>query len=314
VNKKLKFRMDIKGLTEKGSFEGLLSPYGSIDQGGDVVERGAYTKTLKDNGITRPLLWQHKSDEPIGLLTLEDRPDGLWCKGQILLDIPMGKVAHAVLKAGVVKGLSIGYESIKDSIEKGIRHLKELKLYEGSIVTFPMATEAMVTAVKAGEGIETKGDFNDALAERQLRDSGYQMRSALCSALDSLFWSGLTKEEAVAGAETIIEQFSDAYLAYLPAYLDMLAERYGGMETWSKETFATKAGAAISTANKNTIQSGLDQIQAGVTTLSALIAEKAASGTSSQEAAEIETKHEPVEVDHSALQPVLSEIISLVSK
>ncbi len=306
MNKKMKFRMDIKGVTSEGTFEGLLSPYDIVDQGGDVIEKGAYTKTLKDHGNTRPMLWQHKTDEPIGLLTLDDRPDGLWCKGQILLDIPMGKTAYAVIKAGIVKGLSIGFESIKDNMHKGIRHLKEIKLYEGSIVTFPMATDAMITAVKA-KLAETKDDFNEELAERQLMDAGYQMRSALCGALDSLLYSGLTKDDAVAGAETIIQQFSDAYLAYLPSYIDMLAEYYGSeMETWSREQIETKAGAAISSANKRTIQSIID-------TLSALIAEKAAASTSTAEAAEPEIKHEPVEVDHSAFKPLLSEIISLIN-
>jgi len=312
MNKNLKFRMEIKGLTDEGTFEGILSPYGSLDEGGDLVEPGAYTKTLKDHGNIRPMLWQHKTDEPIGTLTLSDQPDGLWCKGQILLDLPTGKVAYTLIKAKAIKGLSIGYETVKSTMVKGVRHLKELKLYEGSIVTFPMATDAMIIAVKARAEGEAKDEFNEELMGVQL-DSGYQ--KALSGALNSLFWNGMTKEQILSGAETIIQQFKDAYLSCLPSYVDMLDEEYGGVEKMSQEEFAKKAGAAISAATKTTIQSGVDQLLAVANTLSALIATgKAAASTLSERAAEPETKHEPVEVDHSALQPVLSEIISLVKK
>jgi HK97 family phage prohead protease len=311
MNKKMNFRMDIKGLSEDGTFEGILSPYGSIDQGGDLIEPGSYTKTLKDQGNVRPMLWQHKTDEPIGTLELSDRPDGLWAKGKILLELPTGKIAYTLIKAKAIKGLSIGYETVKSTMVKGVRHLKELKLYEGSIVTFPMATDAMITAVKAREDGETKDDFNEELMDIQLLDAGYQMRCALSCALSSLFWNGLTKDEIISGAETIIGQFSEAYTSYLPSYIDMLAEDYGGIEMMSREDIEKKAGASISAASKTTIQSGLDQILAGVNTLSALVAEKAAQSTSSEAAADQEEKHEPVEVDHSALQPLLSELLSL---
>src|SRR5512137_3020551 len=80
--------MNIKGVTEEGTFEGILSPYGNVDLGGDVVEPGAYTKTLKDRGNTVPLLWQHRTDMPIGELALEDKPDGLYCKGKLLMALP----------------------------------------------------------------------------------------------------------------------------------------------------------------------------------------------------------------------------------
>src|SRR6185503_21128582 len=105
---KLRMRLEIKEISAEGSFEGLLSPYGNVDGGGDVVERGAYVKTLKDQGPTRPMLWQHKTDMPIGELTLEDRSEGLWCKGQLLMALPEAQKAYLLIKARIVKGLSIG--------------------------------------------------------------------------------------------------------------------------------------------------------------------------------------------------------------
>lgn len=299
---KLRMRLEIKEISAEGSFEGLLSPYGNIDNGNDVVVAGAYTKTLKDQGNTRPLLWQHKTDVPIGNLTLEDRPDGLWCKGELLMALPEAQKAYLLIKAKIVKGLSIGFEAIKDSIENGVRLLKEIKLWEGSIVTFPMNDSALIASVKSK--FEKKDDFNAELAEIQLSDAAYQMRCALSAALNSLFWAGLSKEEIVTASETVIQQFSDAYMAFIGPYVDMLTEYYGAVETWSAKVKETKAGRMISAANR-------DKLQGIIDTLSALIVEEAATsdeaGTSKTKAA---LKSEPAP-DHSAFAKILADTRSL---
>lgn len=165
MENKQEFVFEIKELSEEGTFEGLLSPYGNVDQGGDVVEPGAYTKTLKEGGNKRPLLYQH--DEPIGELELEDRKEGLWAKGKLLMDLPDAKKAYLLIKNNIVKGLSIGYRTIKDSVEGGVRHLKEIKLLEGSIVTFPMNEMALIESVKAGARFSssTKSAMNAAIAQ-----------------------------------------------------------------------------------------------------------------------------------------------------
>ena len=146
-------RMEIKDISEEGTFEGVLSPYGNVDQGRDVVEAGAFTKTLKERGSIIPMLWQHDEAQPIGDLSLEDRPEGLYCKGRLLMELPEAQKAYLLMKERIVRGLSIGYEAIKDSVVSGVRHLKEIKLYEGSVVTFPMNEMALITSVKDGRAI-----------------------------------------------------------------------------------------------------------------------------------------------------------------
>lgn len=302
---KSRLRLEIKEITVEGMFEGLLSPYGNVDNGGDVVEPGAYTKTLKDHGAKVPLLWQHKSDVPVGDLTLEERADGLWCKGQLLMDLPEAQKAYLLIKSRIVKGLSIGFEAVKDAIEKGVRHLKEIRLYEGSIVTFPMNEMALITSVKMRESKDAD-DFNEELMEIQLADAGYQMRSALSSALSGIFWNGLSKEEMLTLAETVIQQFSDAYLAYLPNYIDMLAEYYGEVETWAAKRHETKAGAMISAANTETIKSACESIKSGHDSLVALLGGKAGATTLQTKAAD--PQPEPENEDHSAEQVLIAEI------
>jgi HK97 family phage prohead protease len=242
-NKQQQLRMLVKSLSEDGTFDGILSPYGNVDEGGDCVDPGAFTKTLQENGSSVPMLWQHKTDCPIGELTLADRPDGLYCTGKLLLDIPEAQKAYSLLKAGIVKGLSIGYESIKAQVVGGVRHLKEIRLYEGSVVTFPMNTLATVTSVKA---LEEKGDFTDELLDIQLRATSDQLLWALSCALSPIPWSSATRDEMTSLAETVIDQFRDAYLQYLPQYLDYLSREYG-MDTKGWSAYETKERQSYTT-------------------------------------------------------------------
>lgn len=295
---KQSIRFEIKSIAEDGTFEGWLSPYGAVDHANDVVEPGSYTKTLQEHGNVIPMLWQHDETEPIGELTLEDRTDGLYCKGRLLMELPTAKKAYLLIKARIVKGLSIGFDTIKSNVVAGIRHLKEIKLWEGSIVTFPCASQAVITSVKNRSYHEIKGDFNEEFSEAQLRSAGYQMICALQDALYSVIWSDLNRDEKTTATQTIIEQFTAAYMEYLPAYLDLLAELYGiDSKSWS---------AARDTKFTRSINH--PEIKSTINILSALLTE-AGSDTTSQPTA-VETKSEPV--DHSAATSLIADIRSLI--
>lgn len=315
-------RMEVKEISAEGAFEGLLSPYGNVDDGGDIVDPGAYSKNIKEQGIRRPMLWQHDVKTPIGDLILEDRPDGLWCKGQLLMALPSAQQAYLLIKAGIVKGLSIGYRVVKDSAEGAIRRLKEIELFEGSVVTFPMNSLATITAIKAARG-ETKDSFDEELAEIQLQDMGYQMFCALQCSLGGLpYASGMSKDEKVAAAQATLQQFSEAFMTYLPAYIDFLTEEYGAMETMSAGDIETKrmerkVGRTISAATKSKLSMAHDHMKSATDLLSTLLAEEAAvdvtdDGTSEGKSREQATKPEPELMDHSAAAtPLVKELTSL---
>lgn len=252
---KSKFDIQIKSISADGTFEGILASYNTVDLGGDSIVPGAFTKTLQERGNVVPLLWQHKTDMPIGDLALTDAPEGLLFKGRLLLELEDARKAYVLVKARVIKGMSIGYDTVKDSIDNGVRQLKELRLWEGSIVTFPMNEAAMVTSIKMVDGkpVESKGDFNQEYAENLLCSAGYQMFDALCSALYSVNWaSGMDKQEKLEAAGETITQFQASYLPYLSQYLDWLAGEYGDMELMGRlqhehKAFAKMLGRGVKT-------------------------------------------------------------------
>ena len=306
-------RMEVKGISEDGSFEGLLSVYNVVDLGKELVEPGAFTKTIQEHGNEIPLLWQHRQDMPVGKLTLSDGPDALQVKGQLLMDLPEAQKAYLLIKSGIVRGLSIGFKAVKEAYVSGVRTLKELRLFEGSIVTIPECEQALILSVKALAADGADEDFNSELAELQLQSMGESMFSALRSVLGSLpFSRGMDRDQKITAAGDMLQQFTDAYLAYLPAYLDWLAEEYGAVETWNQKRLETKSGRMISAANKETIQTACEHMKSAGDLLTALIAEEAAeddpydpSGTSEAKAAE--TKPEP-DLLHSAISSKIDEI------
>ena len=152
--KRQAFALEIKQLDEAGEFTGLAAVYASEDLQGDVIERGAFSRSLAERGNQIPILWQHDLSEPIGLGTLSDSDRGLLIEGTLDLDVDIGKRAYSALKKGYIKGLSIGFDVVKQRFEAGLRRLTEMRIWETSLVTLPANPQALVSAVKQGGPID----------------------------------------------------------------------------------------------------------------------------------------------------------------
>lgn len=147
---------DAKEISDEGQISGYGSIYGTVDQGGDVITKGAFDNSLrelKEQGRNVKMLWQHDPSQPIGVwdvVTSDSR--GLFMKGRLLPEVAKAREALVLLKAGAMDGLSIGYRTIDAEKKNGpqglIRELKEVELWETSLVTFPMNTDSRVTDVK----------------------------------------------------------------------------------------------------------------------------------------------------------------------
>lgn len=136
---------------EEGIFSGYGAVFENIDSGGDVIEPGAFTKTLAEGWERVKILALHNDCWlSIGRpLELREDTNGLFLSAKVS-DTSMGKDIKVLLKDGVLNELSIGYDpTIFDYDGNGIRHLREVKLWEVSVVTWAMNPEATITGYKS---------------------------------------------------------------------------------------------------------------------------------------------------------------------
>jgi HK97 family phage prohead protease len=143
--------LEAKELADTGSFEGLVSVYGNVDLGGDVVEAGAFKEIVKTRDGMLRVLYGHDTRQPIGKAIVTDTHIGLALKGQLNLRVGRARDAYELMKDGTLDGLSIGFDILPGGAsidDQGIRHLSALKLWEGSLVTFGMNPAALVSGVK----------------------------------------------------------------------------------------------------------------------------------------------------------------------
>ncbi|MBE1284729.1 MAG: HK97 family phage prohead protease [Rhodobacteraceae bacterium] len=147
-------------LTDGAMIQGYASLFGEADQGGDIVQKGAYAgsiRALADRRQRVKMLWQHDPSQPIGVWDeVREDDQGLWVKGRLLDSTQKGREAASLIEAGAIDGLSIGYRTTRAiKNDKGQRLLKELELWEVSLVTFPMLPSARVAAKQAEVDVET---------------------------------------------------------------------------------------------------------------------------------------------------------------
>lgn len=172
---KLTIPLEIKTLQQR-EFAGYGSVFGNTDLGGDIVVRGAFARTLAEKKRDRQLpamFWMHDpSRVPGKWLDMEEDKHGLAVKGE-LAETPLGDEIRTLLKMEAVRGLSIGYiPKDVDYDKEGNRLIKEVDLWEVSVVSLPMNPLAQVAHAKSrlsalGEYVPTIREF-----ERHLRDVG----------------------------------------------------------------------------------------------------------------------------------------------
>ena len=195
---------------EEGVFEGYGSVFDNTDLGNDVIRKGAFQKSLRRKGPKGiKLLYQHKSDMPIGVFEkISEDEKGLYVKGQLALQTQAGREAYELMKMGALSGLSIGFRTN----EKGYHYdkrtrkriIEEVELMEVSLVTFPMNPKAQVDMVKSE-------DITIREWENGMRDAFNLSRSEakMCAkALDECF----DQRDAVSDNSELVEAIKDLTL------------------------------------------------------------------------------------------------------
>jgi len=148
-NFKTKFIVDDAD-EEKGVFVGHASVWDVIDDYGECVDRGAFKKTIKETKHF-PICWSHDLYQPMGISFGEEDDIGLKTEGHLNMDVQLAREKRSLMIQGAINGLSIGFKTVKDGFDKvtGIRHLKEIRLYEISPCVFQACPGALIEEVKA---------------------------------------------------------------------------------------------------------------------------------------------------------------------
>jgi HK97 family phage prohead protease len=200
---KLACPMEIKKLESDGEFEGYASVFNNVDLGYDVVMPGAFKK--KDMALTKDgqirVLYQHNQDQPIGKARIDEDEKGLHFTGRLVLENPVAKTAHAMMKEGILDGMSIGYDAIdSDFTEGGVRRITKGKLWEISLVTFGMNPKARVEAVKAINEFKTIRELESALRD------GDRFSAALAKKIAAIAWPAMQEARDETEGKAVVEQ------------------------------------------------------------------------------------------------------------
>jgi len=184
--------LDLKAVEGDGSFEGYASLFHREDMSRDVVLPGAFADSLAKRGASGiKMLFQHDANQPIGVWgSLKEDARGLYAQGRLMPEVAKAREVHALMRAGALDGLSIGFRTVKGRRDRvsGVRRLEKVDLWEISVVTFPLLPEARVATMKArpfAGAQPTERDFERWLT----RDAGLTRREA--RALMSAGFDGL---------------------------------------------------------------------------------------------------------------------------
>lgn len=206
--------LEVKAVGEEGQIEGYGAVFGNRDSYGDIMVKGAFAKTLK--GRKPKMLWQHNMLDPIGAWDeyAEDER-GLYMKGRIAIKSTKGRDAYELVKAGAIDGLSIGYVTKDYEMEGGARLLKEVDLFETSLVTMPANAAAMVTSVKNADVRDIEAAF------RQMNFSRSEAK-----AMASAAWK--RREDVLREADALVPEADQRDVDELKALLTTTLLNLGG--------------------------------------------------------------------------------------
>jgi HK97 family phage prohead protease len=154
---------------EKRTVSGYASTFGNIDLSNDIVVKGAFAKSIL---VKNPkMLYQHKTAEVVGVWNrVYEDEQGLYIEGTIA-NTTLGKDVLELISIGAIDKMSIGCDVVDYEYKDNARLLKELDLWEVSLVTFPANEKAKILSLK--EAPQNVREF-----EQFLCDAGYSRNIA----------------------------------------------------------------------------------------------------------------------------------------
>ena len=271
---------------EEGTFTGYASTFSDVpDSYGDIVDPGAFKKTLKAQKGQIVTLFNHSIMEPIGKPTeMAEDEKGLLIKAKLSLGVQRAREVLSLMKDGVITQMSIGYQTMKETYTDGIRHLKEIKLYDVSPVVFAANTEAVITGVKEMElkpfpnehacRLRNPDDFEEGSFRRTTRESDGKKYSVIMGKLegeDTLTEQAYRYDKEVWDADDAKTHCKDhdgtfeAATEKVLTFADQAETVLAAVTAWIDRTksladLRLKEGRVLSTANRKRLASLLEAL------------------------------------------------------
>lgn len=148
-----------------GIIKGYGSYFGNKDSDNDIIMKGAYNKTIAENGYRVKYLYQHDMNQPIGKMTeLYEDEKGLVFVAEIA-KTQLGKDVVELMKSGVITENSVGIMPLQKSDKGDYREITEVKLFEISAVTLAANDQAKILDVKGNVDVEKLSKRYDNLTK-----------------------------------------------------------------------------------------------------------------------------------------------------
>lgn len=202
-----------------GIIKGYGSYFGNKDSDNDVIMKGAYKKTIAENGDRVKYLYQHDMNQPIGKMTeLYEDDKGLVFVAEIA-KTQLGKDVVELMKSGVITENSVGIMPIQKTNKDGFREINEVKLYEISAVTLAANDQAKILDVKGNIDVEKLAKRYDNLSKLIRKgeisdDMGFAIEAEILK-LKSLFIEFTKPTEIVTLPNVEIKNNDSEVLNYL---------------------------------------------------------------------------------------------------
>lgn len=177
---------------DSGTITGYFSTFDRIpDAYGDIVAPGAFKGTIKrreETGHPFPLCWNHDLNQIIGRVDSieEDEKGPLFTAS--FFDTPLAQEKRELVKSGVVYQFSFAYDVLDwetTTIDgQKVNELKELELFEVSIVPIPANPRAQMTDIKSDEPQKLSEPVKASKADADLLNEAIGLLEELREKLD----------------------------------------------------------------------------------------------------------------------------------
>ena len=236
------------------TLNGYASTFGNLDQGNDVVLKGAFSNSLKTR--MPKLLWQHDMSEVIGKIDFAHENEfGLQIQARLPKKVSRAAEAGALIEMGAIDSMSIGFNIADMDYDGDVRYLKALDLYEVSVVTLPMNLRAIIEGIKSVVAYqdfplaEEDREWDKSAAEKRIRDHFNAQEKPNTGYAKNFMWFDDSEKDKFGSYKLLITDVIDGKVKAVPRAIFAVAGALNG----------ARGGLDVSSDDKDKIKKNVEK-------------------------------------------------------